>query len=277
MTAKIPEAAIAVVADAVSTIETHASLDSLFMYAGAPGDPPTGSKHVKALEWLRQVNKQSKEPLSILGKIVEAYMDDPDTAPDASPPSTFLPVYGLEEKRKFCRRFEATLANCGMSYRKGGIVTTGGTAPSRTLGEIISGKDFPAILAEFDRALEHVEKDPRESISAACNILESVFKTYIDDNGLAMPAKQDLQGVFKVVRGDLGLEAGCVEDDDLKKIISGIYSIVDGVGALRTHASSAHGQGRKTYRIEPRHARLAINSAHTVAAFVLETWEKRRQ
>ncbi|MDC4794224.1 abortive infection family protein, partial [Acinetobacter baumannii] len=41
-------------------------------------------------------------------------------------------------------------------------------------------------------------------------------------------------------------------------------------------ASSAHGQGRKLYNIKPRHARLAIHSAHTLALFILETWDEKR-
>lgn len=48
MTKQIPATLIAVVSDFVSAEETHASLDSLFMYAEASGDPPEGSKHVKA-------------------------------------------------------------------------------------------------------------------------------------------------------------------------------------------------------------------------------------
>ena len=59
-------------------------------------------------------------------------------------------------------------------------------------------------------------------------------------------------------------------------MLSGILSVVDGIGALRTHASSAHGEGRKLYKLKPRHARLAIHSAHTLALFVLETWDENR-
>ena len=50
----------------------------------------------------------------------------------------------------------------------------------------------------------------------------------------------------------------------------------EGIGALRTHASSAHGAGKKIYNLQPRHARLAIHAAHTVALFILESWLKRR-
>ena len=55
-------------------------------------------------------------------------------------------------------------------------------------------------------------------------------------------------------------------------ILGGLSSIVDGVGALRTHAGSAHGRGKKGYEIQPRHARLAVYAAHTLVLFALETW-----
>jgi len=56
----IPAAVISVVADIASDRETHAALDSLFMYAGAPGDPPPESKQAKALALLRRVNKDKR-------------------------------------------------------------------------------------------------------------------------------------------------------------------------------------------------------------------------
>ena len=158
----------------------------------------------------------------------------------------------------------------------GGYVSDGSSAPSRSLAELIKGRDIPAIDTEFNRALSNVNSEPREAVSAACNILESIFKTYISDENLAMPQKQDLQNVWKVVRTDLGFDPSLVQDDDLKKVLSGILSVVDGIGAFRTHASSAHGEGRKLYKLKPRHARLAIHSAHTLALFVLETWDENR-
>jgi Abortive infection C-terminus len=66
------------------------------------------------------------------------------------------------------------------------------------------------------------------------------------------------------------------EDQDLQTILTGMISIVDGIGSLRTHASSAHGAGRKPYKLEPRRARLAIHSSHTVVLFVLESWQKKQ-
>ncbi|WP_431061192.1 abortive infection family protein [Pseudomonas abietaniphila] len=44
---------------------------------------------------------------------------------------------------------------------------------------------------------------------------------------------------------------------------------------VRTHASSAHGAGKRPYKLKPRHARLAIHAAHTISAFVIETWDEK--
>ena len=113
--------------------------------------------------------------------------------------------------------------------------------------------------------------------SAACNILESICKIYIEDESLEMPSKQDLQPVWSIVRKDLGFDPSQIADRDLQEILSGLLAVVSGVGALRTHASSAHGQGRNVYRLEPRHARLATHAAHTIALFILESWDKKKK
>lgn len=56
-----------------------------------------------------------------------------------------------------------------------------------------------------------------------------------------------------------------------------MFATMSGIGALRTHASSAHGYGKKVYSLKPRHARLAVRSAHTLATFVLESWQEKRE
>jgi len=124
--------------------------------------------------------------------------------------------------------------------------------------------------------LHNVEGSPREAVSTACNILESLFKIYIEEEKLGLPAKQDLQPVWAVVRKHLGIDPSKIEDRDIQEILSGILAVVSGIGALRTLASSAHCAGVKGYKLESRHARLAVHSAHTIALFVLESWAKKK-
>mgnify|MGYP002783570891 FL=1 len=91
-----------------------------------------------------------------------------------------------------------------------------------------------------------------------------------------MPQKQDLQPVWNVVRKHLGLDPSVVAERDLQEILSGIFAVVSGIGALRTHASTAHGSGKRLYKLEPRHARLAVHASHTLVLFLLESWVRRR-
>lgn len=273
MTKDIPAQVIAVLAENLPNLETHAGLDNLFLYADAPGEPPEGSKLNKTQAWLRKINKECDNPLSVLGKLIECYMETPEQEDD----EFWLEQPTPNPKKQFKEKLSSTLARCNLHYISGGYISDGSAAPSKSLQELIKGRDVPAIEAEFNRALTNVNSQPREAVSAACNILESIFKVYIsDEEELALPKKQDLQNLWKIVKADLGFDPSSIEDDDLKKILSGIFSVVDGIGALRTHASSAHGQGRKLYTIKPRHSRLAIHSAHTLALFVLETWDEKR-
>ena len=241
------------------------------MYAGAPGEPPPGSKPVKALAWLREINKnESVQPLDVLGKLIESYMEAP-------PRTTYeWSAQGEDYETRDRERIQKTLAQCQLQYVNGGKIVGSLAAPSRTLEEFIKDRDASSIDTEFNRALANVDSNPREAVSAASNILESICKVYIDEEGLEMPAKQDLKPVWTVVRKHLGFDPSTVEDQDLQQILSGLISIVDGVGALRTHASSAHGAGKKSYKLEPRHARLTIHGAHTVALFILESWNKKK-
>ena len=268
----IPAPVISAAAEVISQRETHASLDSLFMYAGAPGDPPEGSKWVKAQEWIRRINTDDTvQPLQILGRLVEAYMEDPP--PEAGPFDEFPAATETPDQQKIRK----ALGRYDLQYVRGGSITGALGTPSRTLDDFIRDRDLPALDQEFTRALANVDQSPREAISAASNILESVCKVYIAERGLEMPSKQDLKPVWTVVRKDLGFDPGAVEDQDLQVILTGLLALVDGIGALRTHASSAHGAGKKQYKLEPRHARLAVHAAHTVTLFILESWQRKRE
>jgi len=97
----------------------------------------------------------------------------------------------------------------------------------------------------------------------------------LEDGGLELPKKQTIKELWREAQKHLGLTPAAQTDRDLQKVLSGLASVVDGIGALRTHSGSAHGQGRRRYKVEPRHARLAVHGAHTLAVFLLETWEKR--
>jgi hypothetical protein len=165
------------------------------------------------------------------------------------------------------------LANHGLSYGIGGSIIGGTTGtPSRSLDGMIQDRDLPAVGAEFDRALATLERDPPAAVTAACAIVESLCKVYIAENHLTLPTEQSIRPLWKIVQEHLGLGPRSAATADLRQILGGLATVLNGVGDLRTHAGTAHGRGHEKFPVEPRHARLAVHAAHTLVNFVLETW-----
>jgi len=230
------------------------------------GISPGGNRQVKTKTWLKHANETMPDPLTTLGKIITELMEV-KRAQDWNSPDD-------PNKEKVNR----ILSEYSLEYGKGGyIVTIGATAISKTLQDIIHARDLSGLQTEFDRVYQNVESDPASAVTASCALLESLFKTYIEDENLAMPSDQTLKPLWKVVRKNLNFDPALVEDEDLKTILSGLAAIVEGTGSLRTHKGSAHGRGKTVYKLEPRHARLAAHAAFTFSSFLLEAWRKRTQ
>ena len=259
----IPPAVVAAVAEELGGFFTHTKLDTLFRIAGAVGEPPPGNKIDKVSSWLLLTNKVlDGDPLEVLGEALGEYMD--------------ADLFGADDPRgKGRERIKKALSKSGLAYIGGGRVVPSGkvAGPARSLETVLRERDLPSVEKEFTRALANVEADPDAAVTAACAVIEAFCRTYIEDRALTMPAKQDLAGLWKEVRKDLKLDGNDVADDDIKKILGGLATIADGVGALRTHAGSAHGKGRTPFKLAPRHARLAVHAAHTLVVYLVERAE----
>lgn len=261
---KIPDVVMAEVSAVLGAhYYSHSRLNILFKRNGAPGDPPAGNCVDKCFEWLRLTNEgESSDAFALLGGVLQEFMEL-----QAGDGNT-----DWQEKRE---RVREALAKYGLSYQHGGrIIGADVGVPTRSLEAILRARDFAAIEGEFNRALGSVESDPPAAITAASSIIESLCKTYIQDNGLTMPSDQSIKPLWRVVQGKLGLQPSSVADGDIVRLLGALSGIVDAVGALRTHVGSAHGRGRDAHPLTGKHARLAIHSAHTLTTFVLETWNE---
>jgi len=102
------------------------------------------------------------------------------------------------------------------------------------------------------------------------------LKAYLDNKLVSYGNGDTLSELWKSSADAIGLKPQEWDNDGLKKIASGLHSIVHGIMNIRNTKSAAHGKSEaqiKVINIKPRHARLAIHSAHTVAAYVLELIE----
>ncbi|MFC0244228.1 abortive infection family protein [Falsochrobactrum ovis] len=262
---EIPNSVIGTVSSVLGNYYySHSKLNSLFMESGAPGDVPEGNCETKCSRWLKRCNNDPSiiDPLTILGRIIQPFMDD---------------EHPNERRQRGQERIRSALAKNQLAYHLNGVITHAGTTPAaETLADFFKKGDFVSIRAEFARAISNVESDPHAAITAASAIIEALCKTYIETHGLEMPTTQTIIPLWKATQNALGLNPDRLLGDDQKQILSGLTSIINGIGSLRTHIGSAHGRGITPPSINSSDARLAINSAHTLVTFAMERWHSKQ-
>jgi hypothetical protein len=141
--------------------------------------------------------------------------------------------------------------------------------------------DFDTVQVEIARALPSLNADPEDAVTAACSLIEAVCRSILIELGLPLPPKRDIDGLLKAVQEPLGLSPGRTDlpveiEQDVRQVLGGLTSVAKGIGALRTHGGDAHGREKGFRRIDSRIARLALNSASSIALFLIETWESKQ-
>jgi hypothetical protein len=152
-----------------------------------------------------------------------------------------------------------------------------GTRParSRTFVDLVHGRDYAQIKCEFSRAEQNCTSDPPAAIAAASSMVESACKLYIADHGLELPSTPTIKPLWTIVAKHLLPAPVSIADEDTRKIISGLSSVVDGLGSLRTHASSAHGRGRTEPLAGFAEALLAIHGSQALVLYMMQKWNKQ--
>lgn len=236
------------------------------MECGAPGDPPTGNCESKCAAWLKRCNEDySIQPLEVLGKVIQKFMD-------------LDGYYSNTEVAEGKRRINDSLAKNQLSYQLNGhIVNSGASVAVKTLADFLKIGDYASVEVEFQRAITQIDTDPHAAITAASSIIESLCKIIIESSLLEMPNNQSILPLWKIVQTELCLNTNQVVNDDLRKMLQGLASIIDSIGAFRTHIGSAHGRGITPPSITAADARLAVNSSHTIVIYLMEKWKAKRE
>lgn len=160
------------------------------------------------------------------------------------------------------------------------VSVAGATVATAALQQQAAELQLDSVQADFERAVEQADTDPAGAITSACSTVESVCKCILDELQCDHPKKQDIKSLVNEVASHLNLAPSRTDlpknvEQDLKQILSGLFSVVGGLGALRTHAGDAHGRGRMSVPVDERIARLAINAASTLSMFYIETWQRK--
>jgi hypothetical protein len=130
-------------------------------------------------------------------------------------------------------------------------------------------------IARIRRALE---SDPELAVGSAKEMLESVLKTVLSGFG-EIDLEDDIPVLLKRAQKRLKLDPRELAPDAkgaevIKRLLSNLGQVVLGINELRGLYGTGHGKVKST-GITPRHARLVVGAAATLASFLMETYELR--
>lgn len=121
------------------------------------------------------------------------------------------------------------------------------------------------------------EKDFDGAVTNARTLIESICLFILESK---TKEKHEYDGnlikLYKTVASILRMSPGDYDDDNLKQILSGVFSIINGVSGLRNTYGDSHGSSpsKKDYKIDERHAILTVNLAKTISEYLFLSYEK---
>lgn len=155
----------------------------------------------------------------------------------------------------------------------------------RLLGVRPNLKDIKAVAIKHDAAYlaqqikrmeDAVVIDPHLAIGTAKELIETICRTILTERGKPVTGVPDIAQLTKVTLKELKLVPEGVREaargaDVVKRILQNLGAIGNGLAELRGLYGTGHGDHSKAKGLRPRHAKLAVGAAATLATFLFDT------
>jgi hypothetical protein len=150
----------------------------------------------------------------------------------------------------------------------------------KAVQEIIIGIDAGYVSQQITRMEAAVYNDPSLAIGTAKELVESCCKTILNIRGVEVPKKYDLPQLVKLTSKELSLTPEDIPEkakavETIRRLLSNLATITQGIAELRNQYGTGHGRADRSKGLSPRHAKLAVGAASTLAVFLLETHQTR--
>lgn len=140
---------------------------------------------------------------------------------------------------------------------------------------IAVNRDYIASIASrANRDVDNGEYD--SAITKARTLLEEVFCHAIEGKGETPSDSGEIGRLYNQVKTLYNMHQARDMDVRINMLLSGLEKILSAITQMRNESSDSHGVGANRIRISEHHARLFVNSAITMADFILSI-EKNSQ
>lgn len=153
------------------------------------------------------------------------------------------------------------------TIRKIGSIITVATPAVKTI-------DRSYITDLSDRAMRDViNKNYDSAITKSRTLLEEVFCYVIEKRNKVPSESGDIGVLYNQVKQLYNMHQSKDMDKRINGLLSGLEKILSAIAEMRNKGSDSHGVGAKRINIADYHARLFVNSAMTMADFILSVGE----
>lgn len=179
-------------------------------------------------------------------------------------------VEDVAERMQLCLEYDGyDITKVGKHYK---VVDSSEVIAADIEVEQLEEIDHDFVEEQVQKCKRKIEEgDFDGAITNARSMVEAVL-IGIEQDLAAQPEeyKGNLSSLYKRVYRVLNLDPSAEDlDTNLRQILSGLISVVDGLGGLRNRMSDSHAT---SYRAHRHHAKLAVNTANTFADFLVESY-----
>lgn len=169
------------------------------------------------------------------------------------------------------------MANDGFEYADGSVTRrwTDHAPLASDVRVYATMRSLPEPNAQIDRLLGSIDDDPSLAVGTAKELVETVCKTILDERNIVV-GDEDMGKIIRAVTQELRLDPSSVSQnrkgsETIRRTLANLGQVAQGIAELRNLYGTGHGRAGRTSAIKPRHARLAVGAATTLALFLLET------
>lgn len=168
----------------------------------------------------------------------------------------------------------------GYRYADGRLSRIGSKPALEQISQAAGALDLPELHRQIHRLNTSLESDPGLAIGTAKELVETVCRTILEQRSISVSEDADIGMMVKEARKALGLVPDSVPSaargaETVRRLLSNLGNVAQGLAELRNLYGTGHGKSGAAKGLAPRHARLAVGAAATLATFLLETHAER--
>ena len=142
--------------------------------------------------------------------------------------------------------------------------------------------DSKQLQSQIKRIEQSINDDPELAIGTAKELIETTCKTILRERGKPVSGTPDMPKLTKITLKELnlipeGVPSEARGKDVITRLLQNLGAIGNGLAELRGMYGTGHGKDGNSAGLKPRHARLAVGSATTLATFMFDTHQETKE